>query len=102
MAARCPQMAERCLVEVALATPERQLLLALEVETGTSVAEVVTLSGIATRFPELSLAEMPVGIWGKPVSRDTAVRNGDRIELYRPLEIDPREARRQRALAGKQ
>jgi putative ubiquitin-RnfH superfamily antitoxin RatB of RatAB toxin-antitoxin module len=42
---------------------------------------------------------MPVGIWGKRVSPDTTVRAGDRVELYRPLEVDPREARRQRARA---
>jgi putative ubiquitin-RnfH superfamily antitoxin RatB of RatAB toxin-antitoxin module len=88
-------------VEVVLATPEKQVLLALDVDVGTSVADVIARSGIAARFPGIETAEMPVGIWGKPVSRDSVVSAGDRVELYRPLEVDPREARRQRALNEK-
>jgi putative ubiquitin-RnfH superfamily antitoxin RatB of RatAB toxin-antitoxin module len=92
-------MAADTSVEVVLATPERQVLLTVNVEAGASVADVVVSSGIESRFPGLAVAEMAVGIWGKPVSRDSRVNAGDRIELYRPLEIDPREARRQRARA---
>ena len=92
-------MAERLPVEIVLATPGRQLLLALDVEAGSSVADVIAQSGIGSQFPELDLDEMPAGIWGTPVSRDRPVGPGDRVELYRPLEIDPREARRQRASA---
>lgn len=94
-------MADTVSVEVVLATPEKQALLALNVDAGTSVADVIALSGIEARFPDLRTADMAVGIWGKVVSRDRAVSGGDRIELYRPLEIDPREARRQRALNEK-
>ena len=94
-------MAERLSVELVLATPERQVLLALDVEEGASVADVIAWSGVGSQFPELAVDTMPVGIWGRPVSRDSRVGPGDRIELYRPLEIDPREARRQRARAGK-
>ena len=92
-------MAERLPVEVALATRERQVLLALDIDAGSSVADVIARSRIGSQFPEFDLDEMPVGIWGTPVSRDSLVGPGDRIELYRPLEIDPREARRQRASA---
>ena len=92
-------MAADMSVEVVLATPERQVLLTVNVEAGASVADVVVSSGIESRFPGLAVADMAVGIWGKPVSRDSEVNAGDRIELYRPLEIDPREARRQRARA---
>ena len=94
-------MADGLSVEVALATPERQVLLAVNVEDGASVADVIVCSGIQSHFPELAVADMAVGIWGKPVSRDSTVSAGDRVELYRPLEIDPREARRQRARAEK-
>lgn len=90
----------RLAVEVVLATADKQVLLALDVDVGSSVADVIAASGIESRFPDLAVGEMPVGIWGTCVPRDTAVRQGDRIELYRPLEIDPREARRQRARAG--
>jgi len=92
-------MADELSIEVVLATPERQVLLTVNVEAGASVADVVVSSGIESHFPGLAVADMTVGIWGKPVSRDSAVNAGDRVELYRPLEIDPREARRQRARA---
>jgi putative ubiquitin-RnfH superfamily antitoxin RatB of RatAB toxin-antitoxin module len=94
-------MAERVSVEIVVATPDRQVLMELTVEAGATVANVIAASGIASRFPELPVQDMPTGIWGKPVARDCAVREGDRVELYRPLQIDPREARRQRALAEK-
>jgi putative ubiquitin-RnfH superfamily antitoxin RatB of RatAB toxin-antitoxin module len=93
-------MPEELAVEVVLATPEQQVLLALRVAAGANVADVIAASGIASRFPGLSLDDMPAGIWGKAVTRDTRVSEGDRVELYRPLLTDPREARRQRALAG--
>ena len=101
MAPECRGMADSVSVEVVLATPEQQVLLVLNVEDGATVADVIAASGIASRFPELVVEEMPAGIWGKPVSRESAVGDGDRVELYRPLEVDPREARRQRALAEK-
>ncbi len=91
-------MAESVAVEVVLATPARQVLLAVKVEAGATVEDAIAASGIAARFPELAVEEMAVGIWGKPVGRESTVAGGDRIEIYRPLEIDPREARRQRAL----
>ena len=92
-------MADALSVEVVLATPERQVLLTVEVAQGASVADVIASSGIGSHFPDLAMADMAVGIWGKSVSRDSTVNAGDRVELYRPLEIDPREARRQRARA---
>ena len=94
-------MADGISVEVVLAVPERQVLLALHVGKGSSVAEVIAASGIASHFPGLPLDDMPTGIWGRAVSRDSKVREGDRVELYRPLQTDPREARRRRALAEK-
>ncbi|MDH3585916.1 MAG: RnfH family protein [Gammaproteobacteria bacterium] len=92
-------MAEGLSLEVVMATSEQQVLVALKVEEGATVADAIVASGIGSRFPELVVEEMPVGIWGKLVARHSRVREGDRVELYRPLEIDPREARRQRALA---
>ena len=92
-------MADSLCVEVVLALPARQVLLTVNVGEGASVAEVIAESGIESRFPGMAIADLPVGIWGKRVSPDTTVRAGDRVELYRPLEVDPREARRQRASA---
>ena len=93
-------MADSLSVEVVLALPARQVLLTVNVGEGASVADVIADSGIESIFPGVGIADMPVGIWGKPVSPDTSVRAGDRVELYRPLEVDPREASRQRARAG--
>ncbi len=84
-------------VEVVFAEPDEQRLIELEVEEGATVAEVLDASGIYSRFRDANLSELPVGIWGTVVERDAAVRDGDRVEIYRPLEMDPREARRLRA-----
>lgn len=94
-------MTDTLSVELVLATAEKQVLMAVIVDKGASVADVIAASGIRSRFPLLEIATMPAGIWGRPVPKDSIVRDGDRVELYRPLEIDPREARRQRARAGK-
>jgi len=84
-------------VEVAYALPEQQVLVALEVEEGTTVREVIERSGIPARFPEARVAGGNVGIFGRPVALDAAVREGDRVEIYRPLIADPKQARRERA-----
>ncbi|MDJ0908359.1 MAG: RnfH family protein [Woeseiaceae bacterium] len=84
-------------VEVVFAEPEKQRLIELEVDKGATVADVLAASGIAASFRNADLTGLPVGIWGKVVARDATVRDGDRVELYRPLEMDPREARRLRA-----
>ncbi len=88
-------------IELAIATPAKQELLTLGVPAGTTVAHAIELSGIAARFADENIAELQAGIWGKPVDRLYRVQNGDRVELYRPLTVDPKEARRSRAKAGK-
>ncbi len=89
-------MAERVAIEVAYARPGRQRVVALEVEPGTTAREAVALSGIEAAFGE-DLASAPLGVFGRQVPDDYTVRSEDRIEIYRPLERDPREARRLRA-----
>lgn len=84
-------------VEVAYALPEQQALVALEVEEGTTVAEAIARSGILARFPELSIAPGNVGVFGKPVDLEAPLREGDRVEIYRPLVAHPGQARRERA-----
>lgn len=84
-------------IEVVFALPDRQVLDALDVEVGTTVAEAIARSGIERRFPGIDLSAMQVGIWGRTVDRSHILREGDRVEIYRPLEIDPREARRLKA-----
>jgi putative ubiquitin-RnfH superfamily antitoxin RatB of RatAB toxin-antitoxin module len=81
-------------VEIAFALPERQELLEVDVEVGATVDDVITASDLCGLFPGQDFAALQAGIWGKVVARDQVVREGDRVELYRPLEIDPKEARR--------
>ena len=59
--------------------------------------QAVKLSGILPRFPEIDLLKNKLGIYGKVVPPTTVLRDRDRIEIYRPLRVDPKEARRKRA-----
>ncbi len=87
-------------VEVVYATVDRQELLALDLPVGTSVRAGALASGMAERFPELDLAQCPLGIFGTLVGDpdQRALEAGDRVEIYRPLRADPKEVRRLRAL----
>ena len=84
-------------VEVVFALPDRQFLDTVTVPDGATVADAIRLSGVKRHFPGIDLDGLQTGIWGKPVGRQKKLRNGDRVELYRPLELDPREARRLKA-----
>lgn len=83
-------------LEVAYAKPQEQRILTVDMSEGASVAEAIRASGILERFPEIDLATATVGIFGKPRALNHLPRNGDRIEIYRPLAADPRAARRDR------
>ena len=87
-------------VEVAYAKPERQCVLTLRVEPGVTAREAVQRSGIVNTFPEIDLNAMPLGVFGRQVGGDHPLRDGDRVEIYRPLIVDPKEARRERARIG--
>jgi len=90
------QESSNLLVEVAYALPDQQVLLELEVEEGTTVRQAIERSGILRRYPGIQLARGCVGIFGRRVELDAPLRDGDRVEIYRPLVADPREARRRR------
>lgn len=85
-------------VEVAYALPDDQAVLRIEVPPGTTVDEAIRLSGITDRFPGLDPDAADVGIFGKVVSdRSRVLQPGERVEIYRPLKIDPKAARAARA-----
>lgn len=86
-------------LEVAYALPERQRLIALVVDADCTVLEAVRRSGILNEFPDIDLEHSTLGIWGKVVTAPEATRprDGDRIEIYRPLLIDPKVVRQARA-----
>ena len=92
-------MADTIQVEVAYALPQKQKILTVDVEPGTTMLDAVKQSGIEREFPELDLAEAKFGIFGKATRtpETDVVRAGDRIEIYRPLLIDPKQARANRA-----
>lgn len=87
-------------VEVVFADQYRQLLIALSTSNRATIAEVLEESRIYDEFPNVELRSYPVGIWGRCAERSDTVRDGDRVELYRPLVADPRDARRRLAEIG--
>ena len=86
-------------VEVAYALPRRQSIIALEVEAGCSALEAAQRSGIDREYPEIDWQRAILGVFGKVLDAPAqyAVCEGDRIEIYRPLLIDPKVVRKQRA-----
>ncbi len=92
---------ENILVEVAYASHERQKLIVVKLPAGSTAEDAISKSGILAEFPEIDLAVNKVGIFSKACKLDTALRDKDRIEIYRPLIADPKEVRRQRAAEGK-
>jgi putative ubiquitin-RnfH superfamily antitoxin RatB of RatAB toxin-antitoxin module len=91
----------RISVEVAYARADRQLIVPLQVVPGTTVEQAVLDSGILREFPDINFRLCKMGIFGKTTPRDTPVKLGDRVEIYRPLLADPKEIRRQRAAEAK-
>jgi len=88
-------------VEVIYALPGRQPLLRVQLAEGATVGDAIRASGVLDEFPEIDLASNKVGIFSKLVKLDEAVRDKDRVEIYRPLIADPKEVRRKRAEEGK-
>lgn len=88
---------EKYYIEVAYALPEEQVLIALDVDEGTTVEQAVKLSGILEKFDDIDLTKNKLGIFGKVAKADQVLRDKDRVEIYRPLIADPKESRRKRA-----
>lgn len=80
-------------VTVAFATPTRQLELPVVVASNATAAFAIRRSGILEAFTEIDLSQAVIGIFGKKVFLDARLQEGDRIEIYRPLCIDPKTAR---------
>jgi hypothetical protein len=91
----------RVKVEVVHARPEKQVLLALDVAPGTTLGEAIEQSGIREAFPDLEVDPDRVGVFGRKAELGDVLQAGDRVEIYRPLLADPKEARRKRAARQK-
>lgn len=92
-------MSDTIKIEVAYATPALQKIISVTVPRGTSVFDAACESGIEKFFPEINFEKIDMGIFGKVVKKpkDQEIREGERVELYRPLIIDPKQARLNRA-----
>lgn len=88
-------------VEVVYAMAQKQVVRKVNVDAGTTLGAAIVQSGIMMDFPDLELENAKVGVYGKAVSMVTVIKEGDRIEIYRPLIADPKEVRRRRAAEGK-
>ena len=84
-------------IEVAYARSDEQAIIALQVPQGTTIGQALCWSKIQQRFPEIDLANAKVGIFGKLSTLSAILQTGDRVEIYRPLVVDPKRLRRQRA-----
>lgn len=87
-------MAEEIAIELSYAVPGAQRVLSLRVPSGCTARRAVLLSCIDALFPEIDAASCPLGVFGTAVADEYRLEDGDRLEVYRPLENDPMEARR--------
>ena len=88
-------------VEVAYARPDEQVIIPVDAPEGATVEQVLVLSRIQERFPEINPQTAKVGVFGKLAKLSAVVHAGDRVEIYRPLLADPKAVRKQRAAEGK-
>ncbi len=86
----------RIWVEVAYARAEAQTIVKLNLRAGATVGQAIAASNIVARYPEIDLDTNIVGVFGRSATLNRLLRNGDRVEIYRPLLADPKERRRRR------
>lgn len=86
-------------VEVAVAWPELQVVVPLTLADGSTVADAIEASGLRERFPDLEISPERLGVFADRRTPDDVLRDGDRVEIYRPLKVDPKVARKMAAEA---
>ena len=84
-------------VEVVYALPQRQRLVRLSLAEGGTARDAIEASGVCREFPEIDLSRNRIGVYGRVAGLETKLGEGDRVEIYRPLQADPKEVRRKRA-----
>ena len=94
---RCMEPETGIAIEVVYALPGEQVVVALKVPSKATALDAVQLSGLCDRYPEIVPGVCALGIYGRIVSGDTVLEPGDRVEIYRALIADPKQARRHRA-----
>jgi putative ubiquitin-RnfH superfamily antitoxin RatB of RatAB toxin-antitoxin module len=83
--------------EVAYAGPEGQWLLTVDVPNGSTIADAIAASGLRAHVPDARIDDAHVGVFSRPATLATVLREGDRVEIYRALLADPKDVRRRRA-----
>jgi hypothetical protein len=86
----------RLQVSVVYALPDTATEIELSLPAGSTVGDALSRSGFAAKLPQVDLARCALGVFGRRVERSTVLANGDRVEVYRPLLADPKEARKRR------
>ena len=94
-------MSEMLRVEVCYALPDKQELVAVKLAEGATLQQALEASGLLVKHAEIDLKKNKFGIYAKLSKLDAALRDRDRVEIYRPLIADPKEVRKQRAAEGK-
>ncbi|WP_025601009.1 RnfH family protein [Burkholderia sp. WSM2230] len=89
-------MSERLSVQVCYALTNEQALVTVEVPAGATLQQAIEASGILKRYPQIDLATQKVGVFGKLKPLDTVLADHDRVEIYRPLLVDPKVSRQRR------
>ncbi|WP_393970063.1 RnfH family protein [Kluyvera intermedia] len=90
-------MSGNIVVEVVYALPQKQYLQRVTLEEGSTIEQAIQASGLLALRDDIDLSKNKVGIYSRPAKLQDIVRDGDRVEIYRPLIADPKELRRQRA-----
>lgn len=88
-------------VQVVYALPDKQVVVELSLPPGAKVGDALEQSDLLRRFPDIDLTRQRIGIFSRLATADTELNNGDRVEIYRPLTRDPKEARRELAREGR-
>jgi putative ubiquitin-RnfH superfamily antitoxin RatB of RatAB toxin-antitoxin module len=94
-------MSDSMRIEVVYALPEKQQIFAIDLPLGATVRQAIVACGVLQKYPEIDLEKNKLGVFAKLAKPDALLRNGDRVEIYRPLIADPKEVRKQRAAEGK-
>jgi putative ubiquitin-RnfH superfamily antitoxin RatB of RatAB toxin-antitoxin module len=94
-------MTEMLTIEVVYALPEKQEIIKVKLPGGATARQAIEASGLIEKHPEIDLAKNKLGVFAKLTKPDAALRDNDRVEIYRPLIADPKEVRKQRAAEGK-
>ena len=90
-------MAEALRVEVVYALPQRQTRVTVELPAGATLRDAILRSGLLAQHPELDPATIKAGVFGRLLPLERPLADGERVEIYRPLQADPKAARRARA-----